>query len=74
MMAKLHKVEYYILDYNDEFRTPQQVKGYLHYSIHGVLLEHLNVTTTDIGEWHDDHPLNIVDCPEAEFKKYFKEN
>ena len=73
-MAKLHKVEYYILDYNNEFRTPEQVKGYLHFSIPGVLLEHLNVATTDLGEWDDDHPLNYMDCPEAEYEKYFKEN
>lgn len=30
--------------------------------------------SVDLGEWHDDHPLNYMDCPEAEFKKYFKEN
>jgi hypothetical protein len=39
-----------------------------------LLVDHVHLTSADIGEWYDDHPLNYMDCPEAEYEKYFKEN
>jgi len=37
-----------------------------------LLVDHIHLTSADVGEWHDDHPLNYMDCPEAEYEKYFK--
>jgi hypothetical protein len=39
-----------------------------------LFVDHVHLSSSDIGEWHDDHPLNYMDCPEAEYEKYFKEN
>ncbi len=30
-----------------------------------------NVECADIGEWHDDHPLNLYSKSEAEYKRLF---
>ena len=71
-MAKLFKIQTYLLDYNNDFRG-SSLQYYLNSAIRYGLLEHTHITEVDIGEWDDDHPLNIVDCPEAEYEKYFKE-
>ena len=73
-MAKLFKIETYLLDYNNDFRNIENLEDYLDWKIRYGLLEHTHIVEADIGEWDDDHPLNIVDCPEAEYEKYFKEN
>lgn len=73
-MAKLFKIQAYIVDYNDEFDS-DNVEEYLNYCTQcHFSLDHLKVVETDLGEWYDEHPLNYIDCPEAEFEKYFKEN
>ena len=73
-MAKLYKIQTYFLDYNDEFKTASRIALALKCRMYGGILEHLYIAEADIGEWDDNHPLNIVDCPEAEYEKYFKEN
>ena len=74
-MAKLFKIQAYIVDPNGEFSTDDRLEDCLIYCTQNDLhLEHLEIQSADIGEWDDDHPLNYFDCPEAEFKKYFKEN
>lgn len=73
-MAKLYKIQTYILDYNDDLHNAEILKAYLDARILYGLLEHTHITEVNIGEWDDEHPLNIVDCPEAEYEKYFKEN
>lgn len=73
-MAKLYKIETYLLDYNNDFRDSEILKNYLDYRMNYGFLNHIKIDVADIGEWDDDHPLNIVDCPEEEYEKYFKEN
>lgn len=74
-MAKLFKVTTYVTDYNDEFQTADRLEDCLIYCTQRDLnLEHMRIETADIGEWDDDHPLNYIDCPKAEFEKYFKDN
>ena len=73
-MAKIYKIQTYLLDYNDDFKSAQDIKNYIDWKINYGILEHTHITEADIGEWDDDHPMNIVDCPEAEYEKYFKEN
>ena len=74
-MAKLFKIQAYIVDYNDEYKTEDRLEDCLIWLTQNELtLKHLKIDSTDLGEWHDEHPLNYISCPEAEFKKYFKEN
>ena len=73
-MAKLFKIQTYLLDYNDDFRDEQFLKDYLELQIRYGHLDHTHIMSTKIDEWDDNHPLNYTDCPEAEYEKYFKEN
>lgn len=74
-MAKLYKIQAYIVDYNDEFCNPSYLKNCLIcYTQKHLDLNHIKIDEADIGEWDDDHPLNHIDCPKEEFEKYFKEN
>jgi hypothetical protein len=74
-MAKLFKIQAYIVDYGDEFCTNKYLEDYLvQCTQHDLNLEHLKAQGVELGEWDDNHPLNRVDCPESEYEKYFKEN
>jgi hypothetical protein len=73
-MAKLFKIQSYIVDYNDEFDS-DNIAEYLDYCTQRHFsLQHTKIAEADLGEFYDEHPLNYVNCPEAEFEKYFKEN
>lgn len=73
-MPKLYKIQAYLVDYNDDFKTIDTIKRYIDWNTRYGYIDHLHITEADLGEWGDDHPLNVVDCPEAEYDKYFKEN
>lgn len=73
-MAKLYKIQAYLLDYNEDFDSISTLKRYINWNTRYGIVDYLHIAEADIGEWGDDHPLNIVDCPEAEYEKYFKEN
>lgn len=73
-MAKLFKLSVYLTDYNDTF-DKQNLEDYLMWRLRDdLMVDHVHLEEANIGEWHDDHPLNYFDCPEAEYEKYFKEN
>lgn len=73
-MAKVFKIEAYIVDGNGEFNTGDRLEDCLIWCTQNDLnLRHLKINGADIGEWHDDHPLNYVNCPAVEFERYFKE-
>lgn len=74
-MAQLFKIQAYIVDANDEYKTEDRLEDCLIWCTQNdINLEHIKIQSADIGEWYDDHPLNYINCPEAEFEKYFKEN
>lgn len=73
-MAKLFKLTAYLTDIDDSFGE-QDLEDYIMWRLRDELLvDHIHLASADVGEWHDDHPLNYMDCPEAEYEKYFKEN
>ena len=73
-MAKIFKIQAYIVDCNDEFKTEDSLEDCLIWCTQNDLnLKHLKIDNADIGDWENDHPLNCTDCPEVEFNKYFKE-
>ena len=73
-MAKLFKISAYVIDYNDDF-DKSNIEEYLVYETQKHFnLERLQIAEADLGVWYDEHPLNYIDCPEDEYKKYFKEN
>ena len=30
------------------------------------------IVSVDLGEWHDDHPLNYMDCPEQNLRNILR--
>ncbi len=73
-MAKVFKISAYIVDASDEFDTNEGLEDCLIYCTQNdISLRHLKIESNDIGEWDDDNPLNYLNCPTAEFEKYFKE-
>lgn len=73
-MSKLFKITTYIVDPIDEFDNASLEDCIIYCIQNDLSLRHTKVESADIGEWDDDHPLNYIDCPKAEFEKYFKEN
>ena len=62
-MAKLFKIQAYIVDANDEFYTDDRLKDYLIYCTQNdINLDHLKIQSVDLREWDDNHPLNYMDC------------
>lgn len=66
---RVYKVELMIVDFDevgDDIPVVIENQRYPNYCIspHVVKMEH-----REIGEWHDDHPLNKRDS----FKKYYEE-
>ena len=72
-MAKLFKLTAYLVDYSDAF-DESNLEDYIMWRLDDVSVDHAHLTSADIGEWHDDHPLNYYNCHEEEYEKYFKEN
>lgn len=73
-MAKLFKLTAYLTDVDGSFGE-QDLEDYVMWRLRDELLvDHIHLSSAGIGEWHDDHPLNYMNCPEAEYEKYFKEN
>lgn len=70
-MAKIHKVEFYIVDpngfYDDGEDLIQDVRLY-----DGFML-HPKWKTSEEFEWDDDIDLNYSDCSKEDCEKYFKE-
>jgi hypothetical protein len=73
-MAKLHKVQIYLLDYNDDFNRASDLACYIDRHSRYGSVKYIEVSTEDLGEFYDEHPLNCIDCPKSEYEKYFKEN
>lgn len=73
-MAKLFKLTAYLVDFNDTF-DESNLEDYLIWRLRDELdIDHIHLSSADIGEWHDDHPINNYNCHEVEYEKYFKEN
>ena len=71
MKSKLYEIQGYVLDVHGDYDD-----DYVEYLIErysDLSAAHFKVESADIGEWHDDHPLNYLNCPIEEYEKYFKE-
>ena len=73
-MPKIYKITTYLVDGSDEFNDASLEDCLIYCTQNDLNLEHTKIQSADIGEWHDDHPLNYYNCPKEEFEKYFKEN
>ena len=74
-MAKIFKFTGYYIDPSDdcnELDVKTTIEDVAPARL-DVFAHHVDVKEVDLGEWDDNHPLNMCDCPLSECKKYFKE-
>ena len=70
-MAKIFKIEGYLIDPNGDYDR-EDIEVDLEQNF-DVIAHHIKVQERDIGEWEDDNILNYHNCPKSECEKYFKE-
>ncbi|MDO8610980.1 MAG: hypothetical protein Q7R95_10655 [bacterium] len=69
---KAYKVELLIIDHDELGKDSivQQIEN-VRYPNRCISPEVKNIAEKDIGEWHDDHPLNKYDSCNEEYKRLF---
>jgi len=68
VQMKAYKIELLVLDFEsvgqeDIVTLIEQIK-YIHASV-------MNIQEKDIGNWHDDHPLNKTNTQKEEYSRLF---
>ena len=71
-MAKLHKVELYIIDVNDNYSNLKEIMHDIGNSTDCSLIP-FNSQEVEI-DWHDGIDINFSNCPVENFREYFEEN
>ncbi len=71
---KVHKVELYVIDLDkigaEELQVVLENTRYPNRCIDPKIV---SIITKDIGEWHDEHPLNLTSKCEQAYRDLFKE-
>lgn len=71
-MAKLYKVEMYILDVNEKYDDLGSIMMDMENST-DVNFDYFNEQETDI-EWDDNVKINNTNCTIEDYRKYFKQD
>jgi len=71
-MAKLYKVEMYILDINDCYKDLDEIMIETECAIDEASFNSFNVESVEL-EWEDDIDLNYTNATVGTYRKYFKE-
>jgi len=69
-MAKLHKVELYIIDVNDNYSNLKEIMHDIGNSTDCSLIP-FNSQEVEI-DWHDGIDINLSNCPVENFREYFE--
>lgn len=72
---KLYKIEIMVLDLDQI--GEQEIKDVLEntkYPNRCISPEVKKIEVRDIGEWHDEHPMNMTDKADAEYQRLFAPN
>ena len=69
-MAKLHKIEMYILDIDEHYGSLIDTIDHINDRLENVELHPFNVQTVEI-DWHDEHKLNFSDATYDDFRGTF---
>jgi hypothetical protein len=69
---KAYKIEILVIDFDEvgELNTVEFIKD-ARYPNHCISPIVMSTKAADIGDWHDDHPLNKKDTMELEYRKIF---
>lgn len=71
---KAYKIEILVIDYNDELNE-EEIKNVIEnqrYPNHCMSPEVKKIESRDIGEWHDDHSLNLHNEADEEYNRLFE--
>jgi hypothetical protein len=72
---KAYKVELLIIDHDElGLAGIKEVLQQTRYPNYCISPEVKDITSVDIGEWHDDHPLNKYETSDEEYRKLFDIN
>lgn len=70
---KAYKVEMIIVDFDQLGESEiAEVLEQTRYPNRCIRPEVMKITERDIGEWHDDHPLNKIDTTKQEYQRIFE--
>ena len=70
---KVHKVELLVIDFDNVGDEIKDILEGARYPNHCISPEVKKITTVDIGEWDDDHPLNLKNTADEEYERLFNE-
>ena len=70
-MAKIHKMEFYLVDCSDTYKNGESVINEIERSLYDGFIQCPTWKTSVEFEWHDDIDLNSYDCNKEECEKYF---
>lgn len=75
-MAKIYKLEAYIIDANDEYEDEEQLESHLDYLLDrgDISLQEININSSEEFEWEDDLRINKTAATKDDYEKYFKED
>jgi len=71
-MAKLHKVEMYVLDVDENYKSLSKITTHINDRMGACLLNPFNVQTVEF-DWHDEHKLNFSDASCEDYRGMFPE-
>lgn len=71
-VAKVYKFTGYVADYDDVFGTAQKYLDYINDRDGYCLgISAFEIKESDEFEWDDNIAINMVDCSQSEYDKYF---
>jgi hypothetical protein len=70
---KAHKVELLVIDFDDVGDGIRDILEGTKYPNRCISPQVKRITTVDIGEWDDKHPLNLNSTADAAYERYFTE-
>lgn len=71
---KAYKVEILVVDFDGIGRSEiADVIECARYPNRCINPEVMAIEERDVGEWHDNHPLNLPDSTKAEYERLFKQ-
>lgn len=66
---RMHKLEVYVIDFEDYGIGAYYEALQNNFGLNAAVARVIPVGTTDIGRWHDDHPLNFSNTPNTLFSE-----
>ena len=70
-MARIHKIEFYLVDCNDEYENGDDLMTEIEYNLSDGFIQYPTWKTSPEFEWYDDIDLNYSSCSKEDCEKYF---